>query len=77
MQLSLASMLADSAWRMPDRIAVIDGAEKVSYRDLWARSLARAAALEQLGVAAAGSRCLPRMASTSSRPTLESWPAER
>ena len=48
--LSLATVLAESARRYPDKIAVVDGDQRVSYRDLWAKARAYGAALQQLGV---------------------------
>ena len=36
--LSLATVLAEGARRYPDKVAVVDGAQRVSYRDLWARA---------------------------------------
>jgi long-chain acyl-CoA synthetase len=48
--LSLATVLAESARRYPDKIAVIDGAQRVSYRDLWAQARAYAGALAAHGV---------------------------
>jgi long-chain acyl-CoA synthetase len=52
MTLSLAAVLAEPAWRTPDKTAVIQGAERVSYGDLWAQCLGQAAALRALGVEA-------------------------
>jgi long-chain acyl-CoA synthetase len=50
--LSLATVLAEAARKYPDRIAVIDSAttERVTYRDLWAQTLAYAAGLRELGI---------------------------
>jgi long-chain acyl-CoA synthetase len=48
--LSLATVLAEAARRYPDKIAVVDGSARVSYRDLWAESLAYAAGLRELGI---------------------------
>ncbi|MFI6076860.1 long-chain fatty acid--CoA ligase [Actinoplanes sp. NPDC051343] len=48
--LSLATVLAEAARRYPDKIAVVDGAARVTYRDLWAESLAFAAGLRELGI---------------------------
>jgi long-chain acyl-CoA synthetase len=50
MTLSLATVLAEPAWRQPEKIAVIQGAERLSYAELWAGSRGQAAALRQLGV---------------------------
>jgi long-chain acyl-CoA synthetase len=48
--LSLATVLAEAARRYPDKIAVVDGAARVTYRDLWAQARAYAAGLRELGV---------------------------
>jgi long-chain acyl-CoA synthetase len=48
--LSLATILAESARRYPDKTAVVDGAVRVSYRELWQQTLAYAAGLRELGV---------------------------
>ncbi|OJF12966.1 long-chain-fatty-acid--CoA ligase [Couchioplanes caeruleus] len=48
--LSLATILAESARRYPDKVAVVDGDTRTTYRDLWAESLAYAAGLQELGV---------------------------
>jgi long-chain acyl-CoA synthetase len=48
--LSLATVLAESARRYPDKIAVVDGPLRVSYRDLWAQARAYAGALAAHGV---------------------------
>ncbi len=48
--LSLAALLADSAVRHPDRTAIVCGAERVSYADLWAQTRAYAGALRARGV---------------------------
>ena len=48
--LSLAAVLAEGARRFPDKVAVVDHAERISYRDLWAQSLTYAAGLRELGV---------------------------
>ncbi len=50
--LSLAVVLAESARRYPDKAAVVDGADRITYRDLWAQSLSYAAGLRELGVGA-------------------------
>jgi long-chain acyl-CoA synthetase len=50
--LSLATVLAEAARRYPDKVAVVDGATRVTYRDLWAQSLAYAAGLRELGIGA-------------------------
>jgi long-chain acyl-CoA synthetase len=48
--LSLATVLAEAARRYPDRIAIVDHAERVTYRDLWEQARAYAAGLQDLGV---------------------------
>jgi long-chain acyl-CoA synthetase len=50
MSLSLAAVLAEPAWRRPDKTAVIQGAEKITYAELWAQSLAQAGALQAQGI---------------------------
>ncbi len=50
MHLSLASVLAESALRHPGRPAVVLGAERVTYRDLWDQSLRYAAVMAERGV---------------------------
>ena len=50
MTLSLAAVLAEPAWRQPDKTAVIQGAERLSYSELWAQSRGQAAAIRELGV---------------------------
>jgi long-chain acyl-CoA synthetase len=48
--LSLATVLAEAARRYPEKTAVVDGAVRVSYRELWGQALAYAAGLRELGV---------------------------
>jgi len=50
MTLSLAAVLAEPAWRQPDKTAVIQGAERLSYAELWAEARGQAAAIRELGV---------------------------
>jgi long-chain acyl-CoA synthetase len=50
MHLSLASILHESAWRTPERIAAIEDEAELTYAELWQESLARATALADLGV---------------------------
>ncbi|MGW5731481.1 MULTISPECIES: long-chain-fatty-acid--CoA ligase [Streptomyces] len=50
MQLSVATILKESAVRHPDRIAVVDGDVRVSYRTLWLDVLRFAARLRAHGV---------------------------
>ncbi|HTJ68872.1 MAG TPA: long-chain fatty acid--CoA ligase [Actinospica sp.] len=50
MTLSLAAVLAEPAWRQPDKTAVIQGPERVSYSELWAQARGQAAAIRELGV---------------------------
>ncbi len=48
--LSLAAVLAESARRYPDKVAVVDRDERITYRDLWRQALAYAGNLRELGV---------------------------
>jgi len=48
--LSLATILAEAARRYPDKVAVVDGPLRTTYRDLWQQTLAYAAGLRQLGI---------------------------
>ncbi len=50
MALSLASTLAESALRHPDRTAVVFGAERILYRELWERARRYAAFFRRQGV---------------------------
>lgn len=50
MTLTLAGILAESAGRHPDRTAVVLGAERVTYRELWEQTRRYAAALAEQGV---------------------------
>ncbi|MFD4828979.1 long-chain fatty acid--CoA ligase [Streptomyces uncialis] len=50
MSLSVASVLGESARLFPDRTAVVEGANGVTYRELWRESLRCAAALRESGV---------------------------
>ena len=50
MSLSLAAVLAEPAWRRPDKTAVIQGTQHVSYAELWAQALAQGAELRRLGI---------------------------
>jgi len=52
MSLSLASLLAESARRYPERIATILGDERVTYARLWEESRAFAAVLRERGISA-------------------------
>ncbi|MBU2662846.1 long-chain fatty acid--CoA ligase [Actinoplanes bogorensis] len=51
-QLSLATVLAESARKYPDKLAVIDSAttERVTYKDLWRQTLAYAGSLRDKGI---------------------------
>ncbi|GAB3663066.1 long-chain fatty acid--CoA ligase [Actinocorallia lasiicapitis] len=49
--MSLASVLAESARKHGDRVAVIDGTAHHTYADLWTTALSYGAALTELGVA--------------------------
>ena len=48
--LSLATVLAEAARRHPDKVAVVDGPDRVTYRELWGQALAYAAGLRELGI---------------------------
>ena len=50
MTLSLAAVLAEPAWRQPDKTAVVQGTEHLTYGELWAQSLGQAGAIRALGV---------------------------
>ncbi|MYY09701.1 AMP-binding protein [Streptomyces sp. SID4919] len=50
MSLSVASVLGESARLFPDRTAVVEGANGVTYRELWREALRCAAALRESGV---------------------------
>ena len=50
MTLSLAAVLAEPAWRQPDKTAVVQGAERLTYSELWAQARGQAAAIRELGV---------------------------
>ncbi len=52
MPLSLASLLAESARRCPERIAVIQGEERLTYAGLWEQTLDLAAVLSERGISA-------------------------
>jgi acyl-CoA synthetase (AMP-forming)/AMP-acid ligase II len=48
--LSLATILAESARRHPDKVAVVDGDVRVTYTQLWEQARAYAAGLRELGI---------------------------
>lgn len=48
--LSLASVLAEPARRHPNRVAVVEGEDRITYRELWEQVRKHAAALQQQGV---------------------------
>jgi long-chain acyl-CoA synthetase len=48
--LSLASVLAENARRRPDKLALVEGENRLSFAELWQQSLTQAAALVKLGV---------------------------
>jgi long-chain acyl-CoA synthetase len=50
MSLSLAAVLAEPAWRTPDKTAVIQGSDQRTYAQLWRESLAMATAIRERGV---------------------------
>ena len=47
--LSLASVLAESARRTPEKTAVVQGEARVSYADLWRQARQHASALQGKG----------------------------
>ncbi|GLW29633.1 long-chain-fatty-acid--CoA ligase [Actinoplanes regularis] len=50
--LSLATVLAESARRYPDKVAVIDAGARITYRALWQQAREYAAGLSELGIGA-------------------------
>ncbi|WP_405135816.1 long-chain-fatty-acid--CoA ligase [Nocardia sp. NBC_01388] len=48
--LSLASILAEPARRRPDHLALIEGAQRITFADLWRQAREQAGALIELGV---------------------------
>jgi long-chain acyl-CoA synthetase len=48
--LSLASVLAEPAWRRPDTIALIEGDRRYTFAELWQQVLQQAGALAEQGV---------------------------
>jgi long-chain acyl-CoA synthetase len=52
MQLALSSIVRESAWRTPERVAVIEGQVAFTYAELWEEALRRATVLDGLGVGA-------------------------
>ncbi|MFB7517201.1 long-chain fatty acid--CoA ligase [Streptomyces sp. NPDC056144] len=50
MSLSVAAVLGESARHFPDRIAVVEGAARLTYRELWTEALRCAAGLREAGV---------------------------
>ncbi|MFB7369936.1 long-chain fatty acid--CoA ligase [Streptomyces sp. NPDC056222] len=50
MSLSVANVLGESARHFPDRIAVVEGAARVTYGELWGEALRCAAGLRAAGV---------------------------
>ncbi|MET7769631.1 long-chain fatty acid--CoA ligase [Nocardia sp. NPDC005366] len=48
--LSLASILAEQAKRRPDRVALIEGEQRITFAELWEQARGQAAALIELGV---------------------------
>src|SRR5690349_8274702 len=48
--LSLATVLAEAARRYPEKVAVIDGDQRISYAQLWREAKAMAAGLVAQGV---------------------------
>ena len=50
MSLSLASILAESALRHPERTALVAGPERLSYAQLWEQARRYAARMRALGI---------------------------
>jgi len=50
MSLSVAAVLAEPAWRTPEKVAVVEGTERRTYAQLWREVLDLAAALREAGV---------------------------
>jgi long-chain acyl-CoA synthetase len=48
--LSLATILAEAARRYPDKVAVVDSGDRITYRDLWEQARSYAAGLQELGI---------------------------
>ncbi len=48
--MSVASILAETAHRMPDNVALIFNGQEIAYRDLWDQTRSYAGALRDLGV---------------------------
>lgn len=67
MQLSVATLLADSARRHPDRIAVVEGELRLTYARLWDEVLVFAAVLRARGIGP-GDRVAVLLANTADFP---------
>ncbi|MEU8894500.1 long-chain fatty acid--CoA ligase [Nocardia sp. NPDC048505] len=48
--LSLASILAEQAWRRPEHLALVEGEQRLTFAALWEQARGQAAALIELGV---------------------------
>lgn len=48
--MSLAAVLAESARRRPDHIALVEGERRITFAELWRQARSQAAALQRLGV---------------------------
>src|SRR5689334_17924985 len=48
--LSLATVLAESARRYPEKVAVVDAGARITYRELWQQTREYAAGLQELGI---------------------------
>ena len=48
--LSLATILAEAARRYPDKVAVVDAGNRVTYSELWEQARSYAAGLRELGI---------------------------
>ncbi|MBA2550973.1 MAG: AMP-binding protein, partial [Nocardioidaceae bacterium] len=50
MSLSVATILAESAHRHPDKVAVVQGEQQVTYAELWQQALRYAAVFRDRGI---------------------------
>ncbi|MCX4098711.1 long-chain-fatty-acid--CoA ligase [Nocardia sp. alder85J] len=48
--LSVASILAEPAWRVPDRLALVEGEQRITFAQMWRQVREQAAALIERGV---------------------------
>lgn len=75
---SVAAILAESAARYPDDVAVIVGDVRTTYAELWAQTLAYAGALRARGVTE-GSKVAMLVPNVADFPasTTPRWPSAR